>query len=221
MSTLTSETNQRPAQMSTPGFTSYAIAFLIVVPLAWAVLLMFHGAPDPNAIYASLRDEAGQWTIVHAGTLVFVGLIGAALYLLVRDLPGTAARISRLAIGPFVLFYGAGEALLGIGTGVLVEHANEVPAGERPAAADAVQALWTDFISNDLLLALGSVAWVVAAIAAAVAFRRSGSPLSVSILLGLSAIVIVHTPPFGPIGLVCFAAAVFLLVRSRPQRGVQ
>jgi hypothetical protein len=28
--------------------------------------------------------------------------------------------------------------------------------------------------------------------------------------------VIVHTPPFGPIGLVFFAAAVVLIARSRP-----
>jgi hypothetical protein len=32
--------------------------------------------------------------------------MGPALYLLVKDLPGMAARTSRLAIGPFVLFRG-------------------------------------------------------------------------------------------------------------------
>jgi hypothetical protein len=40
--------------------------------------------------------------IVHLGRLLFIGLIGGALYMLVRDLPGTVARISRLAIGSFV-----------------------------------------------------------------------------------------------------------------------
>jgi hypothetical protein len=214
LNTLARESNHRSEDVGTRDLTSLAIAFLIAVPLAWAVLLLFHGAPDADDIYGSLRGEATEWMVVHLGTLVFVGLVGVVLYLLVRDLPGTAARISRLAVGPFVLFYGAGEALLGIGTGVLVEHANGVPAGERPAAADAIQALWSDFISDDLLLTLGSVAWVVAVISAAVAYRRIGSPLSVSILLGLSAIVILHTPPFGPIGLVFFAVAVVLIARS-------
>ena len=35
-----------------------------------------------------------------------------------------------------------------------------------------------------------------------------------SVLLGLSAIVVSHPPPIGPIGLVCFAGAVGLLARS-------
>jgi hypothetical protein len=48
--------------------------------------------------------------------------MGFALYLLARDLPGKAATISRLAIGPFVLFYGAWEAVIGLATGALVQR---------------------------------------------------------------------------------------------------
>jgi hypothetical protein len=33
--------------------------------------------------------------------------------------------------------------------------------------------------------------------------------------LGLSAIVLMHGPPIGPIGLVCFATAIALLARSQ------
>jgi hypothetical protein len=50
----------------------------------------------------------GEWLVVHVGSVLFVGLTGTALYLLVRDLPAGAARISSLAIGLFVLFYGRG-----------------------------------------------------------------------------------------------------------------
>src|SRR5688500_12940587 len=49
---------------------------------------------------------------------------------------------------------------------------------------------------------------------AAVAFHGVGAPLMASVLLGLSAIVVSHPPPIGPIGLVCFAGAVALLARS-------
>ena len=41
--------------------------------------------------------------------------------------------------------------------------------------------------AGDLLLAVGSVAWVVAVIAAAMAWNLVGVPLAASILLGLSA----------------------------------
>ena len=91
--------------------------FFIGVPLAWAVVLIFHPAPDPDHIHGSLQDEVTQWLVVHCLTLIFIGLMGAALYLLMRDLHGTAAKISRIAVGPFILFYGAGEAILGIAVG--------------------------------------------------------------------------------------------------------
>ena len=197
--------------MGSPRLDRSWLAFLVAVPLAWAVLLVFHPSPAGDDIYGALRDDVDVWLIVHVGTLMFIGLVGAALYLLVRDLPGTAARVSRLAIGPFILFYGAGEAILGIATGVLVQHANDVPPGQRGGAAGAVQALWDDFLTADLLLTLGSVAWAVAAVAAAVAYRHAGASMTVAVLIGLSAIVLLHPPPFGPLGLVFLAAAVIAL----------
>ena len=36
------------------------VAFLIAAPLVWAVVLVFHPAPDPDDVYASLRDEADR-----------------------------------------------------------------------------------------------------------------------------------------------------------------
>jgi hypothetical protein len=201
--------------MDAPRPSRRRLAFLVGTPLAWAVLLLFHAAPDPDDLYESLRDDVTRWQVVHLGTLVFIGLIGAALYLLVRDLPGRAARISRLAIGPFVLFYGAGEAILGVATGVLVQHTNDVSAGNRTAAADAVTALWDNPISDDVLISIGGVAWVVATVAAAIAYRGAGAPMSAVVLLGLSSIAVVHAPPVGPVALVMFATAVLLLARNQ------
>jgi len=52
-------------------------------------------------------------------------------------------------------------------------------------------------------------------IAAAVAVRGAGAPLAAAVLLGLSAIVVSHPPPIGPIGLASFAAAVLVLYRNQ------
>lgn len=203
--------------MQPAPFTPRRLAFLIGVPLAWAVLLLFHPAADRDAIYAGLRDEVTTWQIVHSGTLVFIGLMGLALYQLVRDLPGRAAAISRLAIGPFVLLYGAYEAVIGLATGALVQHANDVPADERPAVSGAIQSLQDNVIVGDpgIVGSVGAIAWITAALAAAFAYRRARAPLAVCVLLGVSAIVVSHPPPFGPVGLACFAAAVGLLALSR------
>jgi hypothetical protein len=129
-------------------FTRPLLALTIGVPLAWAVLLWFHPDVDPNHVYADLREDVLAYQIVHAGTLVFIGLMGLALYLLVRDLPGKAARISRLAIGPFVLFYAAWESVIGLAIGALVQHGNDAPVRQRPAVADAIQSLGDNVIAR-------------------------------------------------------------------------
>lgn len=204
--------------MDMPRLTGRERAFMVAVPLAWAALLVFHPNPT-DRIHEGLAHQAAAWQAVHLGTLAFIGLIGAVLHLLVCDLPGTAARLSRMAIGPFVLFYGAGEAILGVATGVLVEHANHVPPADRAAAAGAVQALWDDVVAADLIIGIGSAAWAVAVVAAAVAHRRDGAPPAVPALLVLSSIALVHTPPFGPVGLLFLAGAVALLsLRRRATR---
>jgi hypothetical protein len=198
-------------------FTRPLLALTIGVPLAWAVLLWFHPDVDPNHVYASLREDVVTYQIVHVGTLVFIGLTGLALYLLVRDLPGRAAQISRLAIGPFVLFYAAWESVIGLAIGALVQHGNDAPVRQRPAVADAIQSLGDNAIVGDpgIVAMVGSLSWVVAVIAAAIAYRQIGAPLLATILLALSFMVVSHPPPIGPIGLVCFAGAVALLARAQ------
>jgi hypothetical protein len=110
--------------------------------------------------------------------------MGVALYMLVRDLPGMAATISRLAIGPFVLLYGAYETVIGLAVGALVQHANDAPAGQRPVVSDTIQAVGANVIVGDLgvIASIGALAWITAVIAAAVVSamlaRRSWEPCS-------------------------------------------
>src|SRR5918994_18810 len=198
-------------------FTPPLLALAIGVPLAWAVLLWFHPDVDPNHVYADLREDVVAYQVVHVGTLVFIGLIGLALYLLVRDLPGRAARISRLAIGPFVLFYAAWESVIGLAIGALVQHGNDAPVRQRPAVADAIQSLGDNAIVGDpgIVGSVGALAWIVAVLSAPVTSRRLGAPLLATVLLGLSFVVVSPPPPIGPIGLLCFAGAVALLARAQ------
>jgi hypothetical protein len=189
-------------------FSVAEMAFLIGMPIAWGVLLWFHPSAAADDIYGGLRDEVVTYQIVHVGTLVFIALIGVALYRLVRDLPGTAARISRAAIVVFVVFYGAWETVIGLATGALVQHANDVPAADRAAVSEAIQSLQENLIVGEMSVTavVGALAWLTATIAAAVAYRGVGAPVLVSILLGLSFIVISH---------LCFAGAVAVIAGSR------
>jgi hypothetical protein len=115
------------------------LVLLIGAPLAWAVLLLFHPTGDGEDFYPVVGDEVTAWMTVHVATLVFVPLIAAVVYLLLRGVEGIAAQVSRAALAFFVLFYATWEALIGIGLGVLSDGVNGLPAAEQPAGAKVIE----------------------------------------------------------------------------------
>lgn len=195
-------------------------AFIIGVPLAWAVLLLFHPKGEGDQIYLDLRDQVTATLVVHVGMMLFIPLMAAAIYLLLRGVEGTAARVSRIALVPFVVFFSAWETLQGTANGILVDELNGLPEQERATGAKLIQEFAESPLARDLgvFASIGSLAILVAMIAAGIALRRyAGAPLAVPVLFGLFGLLIGgHPPPFGPIGLVCFAAAVVLFWRSQP-----
>lgn len=106
---------------------------------------------------------------------------------------------------------------VGVGTGILVDYANGLPAGEQAVVADAIQDYNRNWILSDpsLSFVLGTLGWVVAMVAAAVAFRRAGAGWLVTLLVGFAALFAVHPPPVGPVALLCFATAAALIEWAR------
>jgi hypothetical protein len=207
--------------MSTPvggrrAFSRGEIWFLIGVPVAWAVLLLFHPTGDGDDIYPVVSDEVTPWLIVHVGTLLFVPLMAGVVYLLLRGVEGREARIARIALAPFVVFYLAFEVLIGIGTGLFADEVNGLPAAQEATGASVID----DFTDSGLIAALetiGAASLLVVLIAAGVALRRrTHAPLAVPILLVLAAVPIAwHVPPFGQAGLLLFVVATLLVVRAQ------
>ena len=72
---------------------------------------------------------------VHIGMLFFIPLIAVVIYLLLRGVEGTAARVGRWALVPFVVFYGAFETLIGLGNGILVHEVNGMVGAEKAGGA--------------------------------------------------------------------------------------
>lgn len=195
-------------------------ALMVGVPLLWAILLLFHPAGEADDIYGNLQDHVTAGLAVHIGTMLFIPLMAVALYLLLRGVEGTAARISRVALVPFVVFYSAWETLQGTANSILAHEVNGLPQAERATGAELIQGFAESILVRDVggvFVSIGSLAFIIAAIAAGVALRRrAGAPLAVAALLGLSGFLITaHPPPFGPTGLALFIAAVLLYVRSR------
>lgn len=202
--------------MNRPRFSRREVAFMIGVPLAWAILLLFHPRGEGEDFYPIIRDDVTAWEIVHLGTLIFVPLMAGVVLLLLRGTEGTSAMVSRVALAVFAVVYTAWEVLIGIGTGILVDEVNQLAEAERPIGAVLVE----EFTDSSLIMALekiGTVAWFVALLAAGVALlRQAGASWLVPALLVLSAVPTAwHVFPFGQVGLALFIAAVLVFVRSQ------
>jgi hypothetical protein len=178
--------------------------------------LWWHPAGGED-VYEGVRDDVSAWLFVHTALLLFTPLLGLAAFVLLSGLKSLAATVSRIAVVFFLVFYTAYEMTIGVGTGVLVDYANGLPAAEQAVVADAIQDYNRNWISADpsVGLALGTLGWVVAMVAAAVAFRRAGASWPVTALVGFAALFAIHPPPVGPVGLACFAAAAVLIERAR------
>jgi len=214
----TDEASRRVAGQAR-AFSSGELALLIGVPLLWGILLLFHPGGEGDEIYLDAQDNVTRFLVVHIGMMFFIPLMAVVVYLLLRGVEGTAARVSRIALVPFALFYSVWEALQGIGVGILVNELKGLPQAEQTLREDLVQ----DFAEHVLIGpfgvfgSIGSMGLIVAAIAAGVAlYRQAGAPVSVAVLLAISGFLItVHPPPYGPTGLALFIAAVVLYVRSQ------
>jgi hypothetical protein len=194
-------------------------AFVIGVPIAWAILLLFHPGGEGDAIYADLQDETTKMLVVHIGMLIFLPLFAIAIYLLLRGIETTAATVARWALIPFVVFYAAWESLQGIANAILVDQANGLPEADRGVAATLIQDFAESPLARDfgVFAVIGSVALVTAAIATGLALRDAGAPAWAPAVFGVAGFLISgHPPPFGPIGLLLFVAGVIGVMRSRP-----
>ena len=145
--------------MQPPPLRRAELTLLIGVPVVWAILLLFHPTGEGEDFYPVVHDEVTVWMIVHLATLVFIPLFAATVYLLLRGVDGAPARVSRVALVGFVLFYGVWETLVGVGLGLLTHEVNGLASADQAAGAKVVEAFADggvlavlEFIGNAFLL---------------------------------------------------------------------
>jgi hypothetical protein len=198
-----------------PPFSRPELAFMIVIPAAWAILLLFHPRGDGD-FSELIGDHVTAWITVHLGMGIFVPLFAGVVYLLLREVKSTAATVSRIGLAVFASLYAAWELVLGVGTGILAHETNALPEAQQAVGRDLIDS----YAENGVILVLsvvGSLGLAVGIIGAAVALRRAyrlGWAAVVLMLLSLPLIAI-HEPPYGPVGLAVFIVAILLVVRQR------
>jgi hypothetical protein len=199
-----------------PVFSRRELAFLLGVPVAWGILLLFHPVGDADGFYEVIDGNVTAWLTVHIGMGIFVPLFAGVMYLLLRGVDSTAATVSRIGLAVFAVLYAAWELLLGGGTGVLAHEVDAMPPAQQAAGRDLVESYAENGVIS-VLSVLGSLGLGVAMIGAAVALRAAYRLGWVSLVLMLVSLplIAIHEPPFGPVGLATFIVAVLLFVRPQ------
>jgi hypothetical protein len=190
-------------------------ALLVGAPLVYSVLLWLHPMVSD---WDGLRDATARFQIVHVAMVLALPLLALGTYLMLDGLGGRAATTARVSLVVFTVFYVPYVAFEGIGLGVLGQELNGLTGAQRDAIAPS---LTEDFARNPILgepgvfWAIGSTAWTVVSVATVLAFRRAGASTALQVLLGSSVLIVAHTPPLAPIGVLCFAAAGWMVLRAR------
>jgi hypothetical protein len=183
---------------------------VVGAPFSLAVLEMFH--PHPHDL---VHLDLQTWLLVHYLQIPLFPLASLATMALVRGLSGFAVAMCRVGMFVFALTYTAFDTAAGVVTGVLSEtaQATSTPeASHRPVMEVRTCPTFGGAPGTVPLFAvLGTVAWLVGALAAAVAVRRDGCSWIPVVLLGVSALGLVvfqtHTWPGGPVTFGSLAAA--------------
>lgn len=219
---------QAPSSNGAPAdrrrvFSAPELAFIVGVPAAWGILLLFHPTGG-DTFYSTIDGNVAAWLTVHIGMGIFVPMFAGVILLLLRGVESTAAMLSRIGLAVFAVFYAAWELLLGAGTGILTEQVNDLSGAGNAVGVDLVESYAESGVIMVLSM-LGSVGLAVGMIGAAVALRRAYGagwvPLTLMVLS--LPLIAIHEPPFGPAGLALFIVAVVLHARRQagaPARGV-
>jgi hypothetical protein len=162
--------------------------------------------------------EVGDATTVYIGIHlvqpVFILLLAWGTWLLVKDLPGRAAQVARVAILPYAIAYSMFDAIAGVALGGIVRLANDAPAADA-AAVQRLMDTGTDYVGMTIFVASG-LSWFAMALSAAIAVKPiGGRGPTLLMAIGAAIFAVAHPFPTGPIGITLFGLGVAWLELRR------
>lgn len=180
---------------------------LLGTPLLLAVVLWFHPRAGDEP-FANLLPLAETWFVVHALLLPLFGLLGIALYVLLRDYRGPLATVGRIGTATYLVCYLAFEAIAGIATAVLLRESRDLSAAQQDGVAAALEVVFTNPVDGvaGILALLGTLGNAVAVLAIAILLRRSGAPVvPIALLAGAPISLVAHgSNPWDVVGMAAF-----------------
>jgi len=192
---------------------------LLAPPLALAGFTVLHPQPDNNA--QALMDASTWFMGFHMIQLAMVGLVAVSVVVLADQFHRASAWQTCFGMGLFLVYFSAYDTLAGIGTGLAMQSARDLPTSQQEALFDIVKD-WPGLEPWVFWLSLvGTFGWVLALGYLAVGARAAGAPRAEWVFLGLAAFFLLlgHPAPFGTIafGSLFVAALVHERQSSRPR----
>jgi hypothetical protein len=183
---------------------------LLAPPLLLAALEIIH--PQPDETVQALMDVSTWFAGFHVIQLVLAGLVALSVLLLADGYGRASAWVTRVGIGVFLVFFSAYDAVAGIATGLAMRSARDLSAVQQEGVFDVVKD-WPAFGPPFALSIVGSLGWMAAVGALALAARRQGAPPREWVLIGLAGAILLlggHPFPFGTLAFGCFFIAALL-----------
>lgn len=176
-------------------------ACFLVAVVGYFVIGVIHPAE------IEVGDETTLYIAIHLVQPFFILLLAWGVWLLVKDLPGRAAQVARIAIVPYAIAYSMFDAIAGVALGGIVRLANDASAADA-AAVQRLMDTGTDYVGAVIFVASGLL-WFVMALAAAIAVKQIGG-LGPTLLMAIGAAIFAVGHPFppGPIGIALFGLGV-------------
>jgi hypothetical protein len=199
----------RRADRTWPMSVPLRRVLLLAPPLLLAGLEILH--PQPDETVQAMLDASTWFAGFHVIQLALTGLVGLSVLLLADSFGRASAWVTRLGVGVFLVFFSAYDAAAGIGTGLAMRSARDLSAVQQEGVFDVVKD-WPAVGPPFALSIVGTLGWVAAVGALALAARRQGAPRGEWILIGLAALFLLGGHPFpqGTLAFGCFFIAALL-----------
>jgi len=203
------ETQPKPLRAGWALPATLRRVLLLGPPLALAVLEIFHPQPDETA--QALMDVSTWFAGFHVIQLALTGLVALSVLLLADSFGRADAWVTRLGVGVFLVFFSAYDAVAGIGTGLAMRSARDLSTVQQEGVFEVVKD-WPAVGPPFALSIIGTLGWVAAVGALALAARRQGAPRREWIFIGLAAVFLLGGHPFpqGTLAFGCFFVAALL-----------
>jgi hypothetical protein len=155
-----------------------------------------------------LSGSTTTWIWIHVALLGALVLLAHAVNTLLTGLEGTAARVARALLPVALVTYAAFDALVGLGTGILVEHAETL----GPDADQLVEYWWSVPAPISTIATAAQLLWVTVLGATAIARVTHDAPrFLVPTVAALAATFpFLHVRPIGLVPVALLATALWL-----------